>query len=251
MSLKLSRRGITLITVIIVASLIVSISGVYALNAPTGSTKGELAKDLRKAITVEEVVVTSINNSTITILEESGAEMKLLAKGIWVVIADRAERLPWIEAMNLVREGKAKAIILTRNAENGTKGILLGLKQDETVFFRPILAKTCARGHRRASIYLSFRGEVEKIGENYMILKRRNQIILALTRGNWTKAGDGEVGWRDVSSEFNQEDEVRLFYHNLVVMNNLFAENLGIRGFIWGYSGAIIDLTSGTTLSRK
>ena len=251
MSLKFSHKKIALLTVIIAVSLIISISGAYALNALPDSAGEELVNDLRKKVVAEEVVVTSIDNSTITILRESGEQMKLLAKGRWIMVSDEVRGLPWIEAKDYVKEGTAQAIILARNVENETKGILLGLRQDEVTIFRPMLAKACAKRHKHTSIYLSFRGEVERIGENYMILRRGDQRVLALTRGNWTKAGDGEVEWKDVSSEFDQGDQVRLFYHNLVIMNNFFAENLGIRGFIWGYSGAIIDLTSGTTLSRK
>jgi len=248
--LKFSNKRIALITMIIAASLIISISGAYALNELSDSTGGESVNDLKKII-AEEVVITSVDNSTITILRNSGEEMKLLARGRWIMISDEVRELPWIEAKDYVKEGKAQAIILARNVENETKGILLGLRQDELTIFRPMLAKACAKRHRHTPIYLSFRGEIEKLGENYMILRRGDWRILALTRGNWTKAGDGEVEWREVSSEFNQGDRVRLFYHNLMIMNKFFAENLGIRGFIWGYSGAIIDLTSGTTLSRK
>ena len=251
MSLKLSCKKVALITVMAAVLLITSISGIYALNGIQDSQERGSVNDVRKAIVAEKIVITSINNSTITILRESGEEMKLLAKGIWMVISDKAEELPWIEAMSYVKEGEAQAIVIAKKMGNESKGVLLGLKQDEITLFRPMLAKACIKKHKHTPIYLSFRGEVEKIGENYMILRRGDQRILAITRGNWTKAGSGEVEWKDVSSEFNQGDQVRLFYHNLVAMNNLFAENLGIRGFIWGYSGAIIDLTTGTTLSRK
>ncbi|RLG03296.1 MAG: hypothetical protein DRN54_03130 [Thaumarchaeota archaeon] len=251
MSLKLSSKKVALLTVIIAASLIISISGAYALNELSNPADDEPISDLKRKVVAEEVTITSIDNSTVTILRESGEQMNLSAKGRWVVISDEARVPPWTEAKDYVKEGTAQAIILAGNLENETEGMLLGLRQGEVTIFRPMLAKACARKHKHTSIYLSFRGEVEKIGENYMILRRGDQKILASTRGSWIKAGGGEVEWKDVSSEFNQGDQVRLFYHNLVIMNNFFAENLGIRGFIWGYSGAIIDLTSGTTLSRK
>ena len=247
MSLKLSHKKITMIAVIVIASLIISMSGAYALDNASNPMKG----DLEKAIIAEEVTVISIDNSTITVVRGAGDEMRLFAKGTWIIVSDKVEALPWIEAKSYVKSGEAKAIILTRRTGNETGGILLGLKQDEITIFRPILAKACIKRHKHASIYLSIRGKVEKIGENYMILKIGDQKILALARGDWIKAGAGEASWKDVSNEFNQGDQVRLFYHNLITMNNLFAENLGIRGFIWGYSGAIIDLTSGATLSRK
>jgi len=47
------------------------------------------------------------------------------------------------------------------------------------------------------------------------------------------------------------EDIIRFFCHNVLIMKQEFAERFGINAIIWGYSGAIIDLTSGGHFVEK
>ena len=105
-------------------------------------------------------------------------------------------------------------------------------------------------GHRHTKTYMGPRGELVEKGKNYMILEKDGRRVIASTRGKWIKAGGGEVTWSDVADEFHVGDTVRLFCHNILAMRKEFSDVFGIDVFIWGYSGAIIDLTSGTALSR-
>ena len=239
MRMKIGLKKVALVVSVI--AVILLISNVYALEIKVNAEKP----------TFLHVTVDSIDNSTITVVNESGESIKLFAKGRWILISEEVRVMPWIEAMNYVEGGDALIVMTTLGKGNVTRDILLGIKQGDVILVRPSLLRHCVKGHRHSSTYLSFRGEVTDTGENYMMLERNGNAVLALANGEWVKAGGEVVTWNDVSDEFRPGDEVRLFYHNLLVMNDDFAENFGIRGFIWGYSGAIIDLTSGTTLSRK
>ena len=84
-----------------------------------------------------------------------------------------------------------------------------------------------------------------------MILERDGHRVIALANGKWIEAGEEEVTWADVRDEFKPGDQIRLFYHDIAVFNEKFENLTGIKALIWSYSGAILDLTSGTTLSRK
>ena len=224
-----------------IIAMILLISSVYAFEVKVNADKPIFLS----------AAITSIDNSTITITTESGESMKLFAAGRWIMISDEVKRLPWTEAESYLDQGDVLIAMTSISKGNVSRNLLLGVKQDDVILLRPILIKHYVKAHRHAATYLSFRGTLADKGENYMILERDGAKILAITNGDWIKAGGGEVTWKDVSNEFQPGDEIRLFYHNLVVMKSEFTENFGINGFIWGYSGAIIDLTSGTTLSRK
>ncbi len=224
-----------------VIAVILLISSAYAFEVKVNAEKP----------TFLTASINSIDNSTITVTTESGESMELFAAGKWILISDEVERLAWTEARSYLEKGNALIVMTTLSKGNVSKNVLLGVKQNDIILVRPILIKHYVKAHRHAATYLSFRGTLADKGENYMILERGGAKILAITNGDWIKAGGGEVTWKDVSNEFQPGDEIRLFYHNLVIMKSEFAENFGINGFIWGYSGAIIDLTSGTTLSRK
>ena len=239
MRMKIGLKKVALVVSVI--AVILLISNVYALEIKVNAEKP----------TFLHVTVDSIDNSTITVVNESGESLSLFARGRWILISEEVRAMPWIEAMNYVEGGDAVIVMTTIGKGNVTRDILLGIKQGDVILVRPSLLRHCAKGHRHSSTYLSFRGEVADTGENYMMLERNGNAVLALANGERVKAGGEVVTWKDVSDEFRPGDEVRLFCHNIVVMNDDFAENFGIRGFIWGYSGAIIDLTSGTTLSRK
>ena len=228
------------ITISVIA-VILLISSVYAFEVKVDAEKP----------TFLTASINSIDNSTITVTTESGESMKLFAAGKWILISDEVERLAWTEVRSYLEKGNALIVMATLSKGNVSKNVLLGVKQNDIILVRPILIKHYVKAHKHTATYLSFRGTLADKGENYMILERGGAKILAITNGDWIKAGGGEVTWKDVSNEFQPGDEIRLFYHNLVVMKSEFTENFGINGFIWGYSGAIIDLTSGTTLSRK
>ena len=242
MRLRFDRKWIGIVSLIVVAVVIASVSGAYAL---------EKADVDRSSVIFENVVITSVDNSTITVVGGSGEVLELFARGGWIVISDRVERLPWNETMNYVGADEAVIARATVTRGNFTGSVLLGLRQGDLLLLRPIFLKHCVKAHRHTSTYMSFRATLADKGENYMTLEREGHKVIALTKGEWIKAGGATVTWGDVSDEFMPGDEIRLFYHNIVVMNDEFEENFGIKGFIWGYSGAIIDLTTGITLSRK
>ncbi|MCD6536245.1 MAG: hypothetical protein J7K49_04350 [Thaumarchaeota archaeon] len=239
MKAKIGFKGAAISISIIAAILL--ISSVYAF---------EVKVDADKPIFLT-ASITSMDNSTITVTTESGESMKLFAAGRWILISNEVKRLAWTEARSYLQSGDALIVMTTLSKGNVSKNVILGVKQNDVILLRPLLIRHYVKAHRHAATYLSFRGTLADKGENYMILERDGAKILAVTNGDWIKAGGGEVTWKDVSNEFQPGDEIRLFYHSLIVMKGEFAENFGINGFIWGYSGAIIDLTSGTTLSRK
>ena len=239
MKAKIGFKGAAISISIIAAILL--ISSVYAFEVKVNADKPIFLT----------ASITSIDNSTITVTTESGESMKLFAAGRWILISNEVKRLAWTEARSYLQSGDALIVMTTLSKGNVSKNVILGVKQNDVILLRPLLIRHYVKAHRHAATYLSFRGILADKGENYMILERDGAKILAVTNGEWIKAGGGEVTWKDVSNEFQPGDEIRLFYHSLIVMKGEFAENFGINGFIWGYSGAIIDLTSGTTLSRK
>ena len=242
MRVKLDRKFVGVVSLIIVVVAMLAFQGAYAISGPA---------DKAEKIIVDDAVIKSIDNSTVTAII-SGSEIDLFAKGRWVVISDEIETLPWIEAMKYVESGDAVVAMATVTKGNQTGDVLLGVKQGDLILVRPILLKHCAKHHKHASSYLSFRGTLIETKENYMILERDGHRVIALANGKWIEAGgEEEVTWADVRDEFKPGDQIRLFYHDIAVFNEKFENLTGIKALIWSYSGAILDLTSGTTLSRK
>ena len=251
-ALRIGKPDLKLVAIVsaaVIVAIMLATSSAYASPANFDI----MAKPLEavKSLDVLETKIVSVDNSSITVIGEDDEEISLLAKGKWIIISDEIiPKTEWIDAMSYVKESEAVVVMATITRGNETHYICLGLKQGEIMMFRPILLKIYAAGHKHTKTYMGPRGELVDKGKNYMILEKDGRRVIASTRGKWIKAGGGEVTWSDVADEFHVGDTVRLFCHNILAMRKEFSDVFGIDGFIWGYSGAIIDLTSGTALSR-
>ncbi|MCD6125624.1 MAG: hypothetical protein J7J19_01290 [Thaumarchaeota archaeon] len=246
---KPDLKIVVMIAAAVTIAVMLATSSAYASSANL-DVVAEHPKIIKK-LDVLETVITSVDNSSITIVGDGGEEIRLLAMGRWLIISE--EIIPntnWADAMSYVENGEATVVMGVVTRGNETHHICLGLKQGELIMFRPILLRIYAAGHRHTKTYMGPRGELVAKGENYMILERDSRRVIAVTGGRWIKAGGGEVTWSNVADEFHVGDTVRLFCHNILVMRKEFSDVFGIDAFIWGYSGAIIDLTSGAALSR-
>ncbi|RLF05673.1 MAG: hypothetical protein DRK00_03790 [Thermoprotei archaeon] len=205
------------------------------------------ASPRRAELRVLNATVTSITPTGLMI---EGVEGELTARGKWIVVADAVRLCNWSVASGYIGEGHALMAMAAIEEGNSTRYVLLALKQGGVTLFRPLLLKHAALAHKHVRTYVSLRGELVSKGGNYMVLERAGRRVLALVRGRWIKAGAGEVTWGDVQGDFKPGDEVRVFCHHVLVFKPWFSKIFGIDALIWGYSGAIIDLTSGTTISR-
>lgn len=205
-----------------------------------------------KPIKIVEAVVVSTDNSNLIVM--AGEEtLELFAKGRWLVITNELiDRALWAGAKNYVVEGDALVAISSAKKEGETLNLVLGLAQGDTVLLRPILLKREAKRYVHTSNYVSVGGRIVDKGKNYLVIERSGfkGLVAIGSESKWVKAGGGEVTWSEASGEFEVGDDVRIFCHNVLIMKEEFAGNFGISAFVWGYSGAIINLTSGTTLSR-
>jgi len=207
------------------------------------------AKKLR-GLAVFNATITSVTESSV-VVESEEYSGELMAEGRWLIIVDSVKLCNWSEARGYVDEGGALIVMAVMEKGNETAHVLLGLRQEDIMLFRPILLRHAVHKRHHTRTYMSVRGVIASKGENFILLERGKAKALAIVKGKWLKAGDGEVEWSDVESEFRVGDVVRIFCHNVLVLKPWFARAFNIRAVVWGYSGAIIDLTSGTTLSRK
>ena len=247
---KPDLKIVTMVVAAVIISVILATSSVVASSAnPDVAVKHP---KIIKNLGVLETMIVSIDNSSITVVGDNGEEIKLLAIGRWIIVSEEiVPNANWANAMDYVKDGKATVIVGMIARGNETRYICLGLKQGDVIMFRRILLRIYAAGHRHTKTYMGPKGELVDKGENYMILERDGHKVIAITSGKWIKAGGEEVTWSDVMDEFHIGDTVRLFCHNILVMRKEFSDIFGIDAFIWGYSGAIIDFTSGVALSRS
>ncbi|RLE62030.1 MAG: hypothetical protein DRN53_04725 [Thermoprotei archaeon] len=199
---------------------------------------------------VYEVTITAVTNTTIEVTSES-LTGELIARGKWIIMTSESiGLLNWSEAMGYVSEGSATVIVGTIVRGNTTYYILIGLKQGDVSLIRPCALKHYARRHIHTKTYMSIKGEISSKGENFLVLDRNGNKVLVMIGGEWIKAGEGEVTWSEVANEFRVGDTLRIFYHNLLILKSEFTEVFGISAVIWGYSGAIINMDTGTALSK-
>ncbi len=229
-----------------IALLVVTVTVLTALTAFASPPKvGEAAR----SVEVFEAVIVSVDNSTV-VVDRDGERLTLLADGSWIALTNESvSKGSWDEVSSDVRAGEALVVAALVGRE-GADGVLAGLKQEGITLIRLALIKHCAKRHFHTRAYMGVRGVIAGKGSNYLLIERGGVRAIALVNGEWVKAGYGKVTWDEVSDEFEVGDIVRIFCHNILIMNDEFAKVFGVRAFIWGYSGAIVDLTSGVTLSR-
>ena len=201
-------------------------------------------------VEIVDATIISVNNSTVTV-NINGETLDLLAKGGWLIVTSKiVDKGCWGKAKDYVTTGDALIAYSTIVKDDETFNVLAGLKQDENLLFRFAYLKHEAKVYKHTCKYLSVKGQIVDKGDNYLIIEKNGLKGLVVTGGEWFKAGYGEVTWEDVADEFNVNDEIRIFCHNILIMNENFAKTFGIDGFVWGYSGAIINLSNGVALSK-
>ena len=227
---------------LVLAALIASVL-IYTY-APTAVTKP------KPKLEVYEVTITAVTNTTIEVTSES-LTGELIARGRWIVMTSESISLSnWTESMEYVSEGSATVIVGTIVKGNNTYYILAGLKQGDVSLIRPCTLKYYTRRHIHTKTYMSIKGEISSKGGNFLVLDRNGNKVLVMISEKWIKAGEGEVTWSEVADEFRVGDTLRIFYHNLLVLKPQFTEVFGLSAVIWGYSGAIINMDTGTALSK-
>ena len=246
-------RTIKYLALMVVLTLAISVvAASYSMALIQPNPASQTFNGEKPTVKIVKATVVSINNSTVTATIE-GETLDLFARGPWLIITgELVEKAWWKKAKDYVKEGEALIAMSTVTRENKTFNVLLGLKQDDIILVKPILLRCEAKRHLHTNRYLSVKGEIVDKGNNYLLIERNESkgLVIIGSKSKWIKAGSGEVTWEEVANEFKAGDTIRIFCHHILVMKEEFAEAFGINTFIWGYSGAIINLTSGTTISK-
>lgn len=189
-------------------------------------------------------------NEESIIVKRGDKTLNLLSRGHWIIISDKLTKTSWPEAKTYIETSESTIVSTHIERGDGALNVLAGIKQEDTFMIKPFLLKHWAEKRVHERSYLSVRGQIVAEGDNYIVIERNGLRGLAIVDGMWWKAGEGKLMWEEVADEFSVGDDVRIFYHSILVMNEDFYETFEIKAFIRGYSGAIINLTSGTTLSK-
>jgi len=241
---KIDAKKFTVIMVIIAFLILLPISLSAGIVSSANATQTLKTESIEKI----QATIISVDNYTI-IVDVNGEIREFFARGRWLIIANEITKAFWIKAKEYVREGEALIITTSIIKEKETLNVLLGLKQDNTILIRPILLKYYVKRYMHTRTYMSVKGQIIDKKENYFLIEKEGFKGLVAVGGTWLKSEE-EVTWDDVAEEFKIGDTVRVFCHNILIMNDEFAEIFGINAFIWGYSGAIADLTSGIVISK-
>jgi len=239
---------------LIMSTVLLGVIGFQKLSELTSVTETSLsetlAKPVQNKVKVFNGTITSVANNTIVVssVEFSG---ELIAKGRWFLVAEEEVGVRyWVRVKEHLEKGEALIVMISINRDNETFNILLGLKQGGTFFIRPILVKYSTYKWRRGTFEFTCK-LIEKRGYSFIVEKRGFKALVIINPdGKWYKAGQGEVLWRDVVNEFNVGDTLWLCTHNVLIFKKEFAKNFGVNAIIWGFSGAIIDLNTGTALAK-
>lgn len=236
--------------VLFIAFNLIGVQGLY-VNANAGTTvaTSNLGLDAHVAI-IPSATIVSMDNATITIESEeySGS---LISKGKWIALtSDDAELCKWLEASTLIEMGNATIAMATLSKDNKTINVLLGLKQGDLILIRPKIIKRAIAKAKHGTFEFTCK-LVGKVGPFLVVEKKGiRALVLVDPDGKWYKAGYGAVTWREVVNELNVGDALWLCTHNIAILKKGFAEVLGVRALIWGFSGAIIDLTNGIAIAK-
>ena len=201
------------------------------------------------SIKIVNCTITSISNGTITV-ESDEFSGEIAGGGKWFFLYNGTIGLGnWSKICSYIKEGSAEIVFLLNG---GNESTLLALKQGDLKLFKYLLVKHNVVKHLGTRNYFSVYGKILYKGKNFLLVSIRGYRVIVFigAESKWYKAGGGIVTWSEVSSEFNVGDTIRIFYHSIVIFKNTFAKYSGFSAIITGYSGAIIDLTSGVSISR-
>jgi len=203
-------------------------------------------------VKVFEGTITLVSNDSVTVESEEFSG-QLFAKGRWFFIDGNYVGIKfWIKVYGYVEEGEALIVMASISKDNKTFNLLLGLKQEDLTLLRPIILKHSIRKHAHTNNYFGIYGTILYKGNNYLLISNGEYkaVVVIGENSTWYKAGYGLVTWKEVRSEFNDGDRIRVFCHNILILNKELSKYFGFNAIIWGYSGAIIDLTSGVSITR-
>ncbi len=249
------RRKIVGLLVLIVALSLLSAQSLY-IQSKAASTPLTVAAN-SPSVTPKTVTINALNatiieigNSTITVGSNQFSG-KLITIGKWIMLSkDEVGIRCWLEAKNSIEEGEAVMVMATVSRGNKTIDVLMGLKQNDVILVRPILMKHAVVKAKHGTFEFSCK-LTDKRGPLLMIEKRGiKALVLVNPESKWYKAGYGDVLWKDVIDEFNVGDTLWLCTHNIAVLRDDFSKIFGFKAIIWGFSGAIIDLTSGVAVAK-
>jgi len=207
---------------------------------------------LKFKVKLFEGTITAITDTAITVEAEEFSG-NLIAIGKWIYVYEGVIGIAeWARVKNYVEEGRALIAMASITKGNKTLDVLLGLKQENLVLVRPILIRYYTEKHYHTKAYIGIYGKIVSKGGNFLLIENKGirGLVVVDAESTWYKAGYGLVTWKDVADEFKVGDLIRIFCHNVLILKEEFAERFGFNAVIWGYSGAIIDLTSGTAISR-
>lgn len=254
----MSQESKYLIFIVLTVLIIASIAGMtlYSSNVLAEASSSDNITSVRKgvkySVRIFNGTITSITSSNITI-ESDVFSGTLSTNGSWIYI-DREiiKRGEWGGVYGQLSEGDAFIAMLSIEKDGRSLGILLGLKQNDILVFRTRILNHYTSRWMHTRNYFGIYGKIVYKGENYIAINKDGRKILVIVgqETEWYKAGYGVVKWSEVRDEFNEGDTVRIFYHNILILDNRLAEYLGFKAILWGYSGSIIDLDSGTALMK-
>ena len=250
------RRAVILAVALAAIIVAATAPAMAAAWAPTG-----IAEDLGYSRKFPRprflsVNVTEVGDSYVAV-ESDALSGKLVALGTWLYVhGAEAGRARWAEIKDRVSTGPAVAAVV--EVERGDKRVLVlaGLRQGEIgeglLIVRPWLLRRCAERLLSTRHYLGIYANVTVSTSHYMLVETRAGAALAILQpgSKWYVAGRGEATWSEVAGEFRKGDLIRIFCHNVLILSDEFAEHMGFKALIWGYSGAIINLTTGTTVCK-
>ncbi len=227
-------------------AIFIILSGIYGFSY--AGYNGYI--DGRKIQLIEGYIV-HVSDSGITIYTRE-FNRSVSAEGNWIYIGEGVGRANWTTIKDFIPRGRAKILVLNTFGEETSDAILLALKTEHLIMVRIGLMRRAVKVHRYSFDYQSLYGKIVKVGENYIILKRGEIKILVVIPEDsiWFRAGSGKDRWINYREVFSEGDILRIFFHDRVVFKDRFAKFTGLKVVIWGYSGAIIDLTNGETLVR-
>lgn len=241
-----------LVVALSVALLVVSPQALsFQCEASSDPSRSHLTEPLKlNFIWALNATITKVDNRTITIRSDNST-FEAVAAGRWLLVSESEVGLqPWALAKEYIDEGDASALIANVSWRGEEVMVLLCLKQGDVLVIRPLTLKHYTRVHRHGNFEFTCR-LVEKMGSSLIVEKRGLKALVLLDPdGLWYRAGYGDVEWRDVVDQLSVSDTLWLCTHNILVLKGELADMLGFNALIWGFSGAIMDLTNGLALAK-
>ncbi len=245
----MKRSAIVGLTIIIAISLLFSTLIIHSLsvsaNVDPVATAGVALT--RSKIRFFKANITLIADSYII----ANDSIKLITGGRWLVISNNLTAIQyWSKVKSYIDDGLALLIIASITRNGRAYNVLLGLRQNSKVLLRPALIKCCKLKYLHGAVEFTCK-LIGRRGFSLLVEKKGFKALILLNpNGKWRRAGNGDVYWRDVVNEFNIGDTLWICTHNILILKPVLAKFTGVNALIWGFSGAIIDLSNGLALAK-